>query len=232
MSTSLPLATLNGDCWNRIGVAGDRSCPELDEHIHCRNCPAFATAARAFFDRPAPDGYLADWTRLLARPEQALDGDFVSVVIFRLSGEWLALGTHVFVEITHPRPVHRIPHRSGEILTGLVNIRGQLQLCVSLHGLLGIDRTSENSSPDPAPLGARTAYARLVVIQDRAERWAFPAEEVLGVHRVPRSELRGIPSTLTMAANGFSQAVFPWDEHSVGYLDEPRVLLALRRAGQ
>ena len=29
-----------------IGVSGDRSCPELNSHIHCRNCPVFAGAAR------------------------------------------------------------------------------------------------------------------------------------------------------------------------------------------
>ena len=29
---SLPLAA--NDCWNRIGTTGDRSCPELETHIH------------------------------------------------------------------------------------------------------------------------------------------------------------------------------------------------------
>ena len=61
---SLPIAA--GDCWNRIGTAGDRSCPELETHIHCRNCPVFASAARTFFDRPAPQHYLAEWTHWLA----------------------------------------------------------------------------------------------------------------------------------------------------------------------
>ena len=30
------------DCWNRIGVHGDKSCPLLDEHVHCRNCAVYA----------------------------------------------------------------------------------------------------------------------------------------------------------------------------------------------
>ena len=57
------------DCWHRIGVSGDRSCPELNAFIHCRNCPVFAAAARTFFDRPAPEGYLADWSRWLAESD-------------------------------------------------------------------------------------------------------------------------------------------------------------------
>src|SRR4051794_38534309 len=89
------------DCWNRIGVSGDRSCPELAGFIHCRNCPVFASAARAFFDRPAPEGYLAEWNeRLASAPATtAIDEATVSLLIFRLQDEWLALGTGVVVEV-------------------------------------------------------------------------------------------------------------------------------------
>ena len=37
-------ASIN-DCWNRIGVRGDASCPELEQHVHCRNCPVYSAAA-------------------------------------------------------------------------------------------------------------------------------------------------------------------------------------------
>ena len=30
------------DCWNRIGVHGNKSCPLLAEHVHCRNCAVYA----------------------------------------------------------------------------------------------------------------------------------------------------------------------------------------------
>src|SRR3954470_7772540 len=139
-----------GDCWNRIGTSGDRSCPELQTHVHCRNCPVFASAARAFFDRPAPGGYLAEWTRWLAQSEEpggheagetiaGGERDRVGVLIFRLGQEWLAFRTQTVAEGTLPRPVHRIPHRSNDVLIGLVNLRGQLQLCISLSGLLGVE---------------------------------------------------------------------------------------------
>src|SRR5580698_2152106 len=147
----------DGDCWNKIGVTGDRSCPELDTFIHCRNCPVYAAAARTFFDRPATEGYLAEWSRWLGssvaldvRGEKtgeadtgarASDGEAVSVLIFRLGAEWLAFRTRAVAEVTTPRPVHRIPHRSNQVLVGLVNLQGQVQLCVSLRGLLGAEGT-------------------------------------------------------------------------------------------
>jgi chemotaxis-related protein WspD len=221
-----------GDCWNTIGVSGDRSCPELNTHIHCRNCPIFAEAARSFFERRAPEGYLAEWSRWLAEStgygvggvasgaesEHFLSQDeAASVLIFRLGEEWLAFRTMTVVEVTLPRPVHRVPHRSSSVLTGIVNLQGQVQLCVSLHGLLG-------ATAGPAP------SARLVVLRDadRAETWAFTADDVVGVRRVPRSQWRSVPSTLINPAVGFSQAVLSWNGRIVGLLDEKRVFTAIR----
>jgi chemotaxis-related protein WspD len=221
-----------GDCWNTIGVAGDRSCPELKTHIHCRNCPIFAGAARSFFERRAPEGYLAEWSRWLAESTGFGSGgdarkangehflsqeEAVSVLIFRLGQDWLAFRTKTVAEVTLPRPVHRVPHRSNSVLTGIVNLQGQVQLCVSLHGLLGA-----SAGPAPSP--------RLVVLRDadRAETWAFTADDVVGVRRVPRSQWRSVPSTLINPAVGFSEAVLSWDGRTVGLLDEKRVFTAIR----
>jgi chemotaxis-related protein WspD len=115
--------------------------------------------------------------------------------------------------------VHRIPHRSNAILMGVVNLQGQNQLCVSLHGLLG---AVANPAPLPSP--------RLVVLRDneRAEIWVYPADDVVGVRRLRRSHWRGVPSTLINPAVGFSQAVLSVDDQSVGLLDEQRVFTALR----
>ncbi|WP_165226127.1 chemotaxis protein CheW [Aquisphaera insulae] len=227
------------DCWNVIGTSGDKSCPELEVHVHCRNCPVFASAARTFFDRNAPEGYLAEWTRWLggaAAPgtegDEAGDDaeltaggrDLLSVLIFRLGQEWLAFRTTTVAEVTSPRPVHRIPHRSDDILRGLVNLRGQLQLCISLHGLLGVARSDEQD-------GARS---RLVVLRDRArsETWVFAAEEVLGVHRLAKAHVLGVSSSLANAEVSFSQAILSWEGRSVSFLDEPRVFAALRSLGE
>jgi chemotaxis-related protein WspD len=224
MSVGLPVTAPVGDCWNRIGVHGDRSCPALEEHIHCRNCPVFAGAARGFFDRRAPEGYLAEWSELLGRPAEQGAADDAALLVFRLGGEWLALALSVVAEVTAPRPVHRVPHRTNRVFAGLVSLRGQLQLCVSLHGLLGVT--------PPDPLVDPPANPRLVVIRQGGETWAFPAEEVSGVHRVPRDRLQKVPSTLANPLGSFGRAVFTGGNgRSVDVLDEPRVFEALRSLG-
>jgi chemotaxis-related protein WspD len=231
-----PLGTIV-DCWNTIGVMGDRSCPELTGAIHCRNCPVFAAAARTLFDRPAPAGYLAEWTRLLDSPGSEAEAeqdrradaeagrDGLGLVIFRLGAEWLALRAQVVVEVTAVHPVHRIPHRTSGILIGLANLRGQLHLCASLHGLLGV-------VPQAGARADADATPRMIVIRQGAESWVFTADEVLGVPRVPRRLLRNVPSTLANPTVSFSQSVLDWAGRSVGLLDEGRVFLALRSLGQ
>jgi chemotaxis-related protein WspD len=218
------------DCWSLIGISGDRSCPELERFIHCRNCPVFATAARRFFDRPAPEGYQEEWTRLLGAPIPPPAADDLSVLIFRLTDEWLALPARVIVEVTNHRPVHRIPHRTNERLVGMVNLRGQLQLMVSLHGVLGIQ--ADEPGPAEAPGGPKGPAPRLVVICRDGQTWVFATAEVGGVHRFSRTAMSAVPSTLANPKSSFSQAVIPWEGRSVGLLDDQRLFAALKGLGR
>ena len=219
------------ECWRKIGVAGDRSCPELEAVIHCRNCPVLADAARTFFDRGAPQGYLDEWRAILEEPAEEIAADTTSVLVFRLDAEWLVLPTAVLVEVTPVRTLHRLPHRAAGVLSGLVNIRGQLQLCASLHGLVGLP-----GGPAPVPTGTddplgRTT-ARLLVVErpggDAADCWVLGVDEVAGVHRVTQGMLRAVPSTVGHAGGRLSSALFEWQERTVALLDETRVFEALR----
>ena len=76
------------DCWNRIGIRGDKSCPRLAEHIHCRNCPVHAAAAVRLLDRYALG---AEGEQAASVEDEAPPGD--AYLLFRLGEEWLALLT-------------------------------------------------------------------------------------------------------------------------------------------
>ncbi|MFM7291896.1 MAG: chemotaxis protein CheW [Planctomycetia bacterium] len=213
-------------CWRHVGVGGDRSCPELAAFIHCRNCPVVAAAARRFFDRPAPAGYLESWGETLAQPIVTVDGDARGVLIFRLCDEWMALPTSILAEVTTLRRAHRVPHRSGAVLAGIVNIRGQLQLCIRLPRLLGLD-------PPPEETASAAHAARLLVVEHPGEhgprRWVFEVDEVAGVHRVHRQALAIPPSTVSHAAKRATAGLFAWQDKTVALLDEARLLDGLAR---
>jgi chemotaxis-related protein WspD len=220
------------ECWRVIGVAGDRSCPELQAFVHCRNCPVLAEAARSFFDRPAPAGYLDAWQAILEEPEAAADTADTSVLVFRVDQEWLSLPTSALVEVTPSRTIHAVPHRSGTPLAGIVNVRGQLQLCVSLHAVLGLPGGPQVGSASGD--GAADGAGRLIVLERAAgqsvERWVVGIDEVAGVHRVGTSDLRPVPSTVSQAAARCSSALFEWQKRTVALLDDARLFEALREA--
>src|SRR5258708_6446608 len=114
------------DCWNTIGVRGDRSCAELTRHAHCRNCPVYAAAATELLRTAPCDGALEDRTSHLAQPKALDQGDVASVVIFRLADEWLALPTAAVAEVVNQKPIHTLPHRTGGLVLGITNVRGEL----------------------------------------------------------------------------------------------------------
>lgn len=214
------------ECWRRIGVTGDRSCPELASYIHCRNCPVMAAAARTFFDRAAPEGYLESWRGILEESVGPVEARLESLLVFRLGQEWHALPTCTLVEVTTPRPCHRVPHRTGGVLEGIVNVRGQLQLCVSAQRLLGIE-----AAPAPEPAGDGVDESRLLVIerpgQAGVDRWVFRVDAVAGVHRVDRARLRAVPDTVSQSGARYCRALFDWGDSVVGILDEARLFEGL-----
>jgi chemotaxis-related protein WspD len=193
----------------------------------------FAAAGRRFLDAPSPGGYLEEWTERLAAPIQETATDVQSVLIFRLGDEWLALRVQVLVEVTTQRPIRRIPRRAG-LLAGLVNIRGELHLCVRLAQLLGITpaiRKQESAAASPPPdsdRGTSENGSRLMVVRGDSDRWVFPVDEVDQVYRFSQGELTDAPATLARSNSRLTQGVFVWRERPIGYLDDARLFQVLR----
>lgn len=224
------------DCWNRIGVKGDRSCPELETHIHCRNCPVYSAAGRGLLEREAPSGYREEWTKLLAqsqripsrseRQKSALQQAqrSLSVTIFRLGDEWLALPAKLFKEITPPTSIHTLPHRSNNLFLGLANVRGEILMCVSLFNFLGIHgATTATCQMSPV------VYQRMVVVEVEGYSWAFAVDEVYGVHRVREQDLRPAPVAITKSEASYTISTINWKNKKVNYLDSELLFYTLQR---
>jgi chemotaxis-related protein WspD len=208
-------------CWKAIGIYGDASCAQLQQHIHCRNCPVYASAAAQLLDVDTPARYAQDWTEHVAAAKPPAQSETTSVVIFRVAAEWLALPSAVFKEIAADRPVHSLPHRRNGALLGVVNIRGELLVCASLKQILGVE------------IGFAAAGApRMLVIQQNGDRTVCPVEEVHGVERFDLQDLKQVPATLAGAAVSYIKAVLFWRRRSVGVLDAELLFHALNRTFQ
>jgi chemotaxis-related protein WspD len=211
-----------GDCWNSIGVRGDRSCPELPHHVHCHHCPTFGAAAQALLDRAPAAADVAEWTRHYRQPKEAHDRETQSTIIFRVGAEWLALPTGAVSEVADLRPVHSLPHRRGGALVGVANIRGELLVCVSLARLLGVNADAGHSNNPGAQ--------RLLVLRRGTVRAIALADEVHGIVRIRAADLLALPTTVAKADNRHTRAVLRWEERSVGVVDEAPLFAALQRS--
>jgi chemotaxis-related protein WspD len=213
------------DCWNRIGVRGDGSCPELRQHVHCRNCPSYATAAAILLDRMAPDDELI--AAGINRPDngQLADADGESLLIFRIGEEWLGLRTALLREISEARAIHSLPHQRNAAVLGVTNIRGALALCVSLARMLGLDEAAESESAQD-----RIFSRRMVVAEHRGHVVVIPVAEVHGIQRFPAAVLKAVPATVAGAAGTYTEAIVSWRDRSVGVLDGELLFYALNRS--
>jgi chemotaxis-related protein WspD len=209
------------DCWNRIGVRGDVSCPELTRHLHCHNCPVHAGAALALLDHEPPAGSGAAWTAHFAQPPAVVERGLVSIFVFRVAADWLALPTAIVSEVAPERMIHSLPHRQGAVL-GVVNVHGALRICLSLAAILDLDVTAESVA------GRRFERERMLILHHGDVTAACPVDEVSGIHRVPPSDLLEAPATSAGAGSCVAR-VWPWSGRTVGVLDETLVGQALRR---
>ena len=211
------------DCWSTIGVNGDGTCPELKQFCHCRNCPVYSNAAMQLLDRQLPAEYRRQWTEHFGQEKRRASPGKESAVVFRIGPEWLALPTRVFQEIAERRAIHSLPHRKEGIILGLVNIRGQLLICVSVGRLLGLERHPIRHKP-------QTAYERLVVAEWQGRPLAFPVSEVAGIRRYHPEELKEPPATVARAGVSFTRSVLNWHSRMVSCLDEDMLFSALNRS--
>lgn len=272
------------DCWNQIGVVGNGTCRELVKFIHCRNCPVYTAAGLQMLDRALPAAYRRERGAHYAQPKQLAQPARVSVVVFRLGGEWLALPTNVFQEVaehllspaptSRPAPtlegkrgaggagrsgpaghrLHSLPHRRGGLTLGLVNVRGELVICVTVARLLGVEADAEMAKagslrpnfrrggdsaerttcgPEgrniPIAPDSVFSFSRLLVTNWKGQRVAFPVDEVAGIQRFSQAELKAPPATTAKSVSTCMRGVFEWRDRTVGLLDAEVFFRTLNR---
>ncbi|MET1081428.1 MAG: chemotaxis protein CheW [Pseudomonas sp.] len=184
-----------------------------------------ATPTDSLLQQAIPANAREDWARHYAEP--LADGVVrdQAALVFRLGAEWLALPARLFVGAADPGIPHRLPHRGGPGLLGIVCIRGQLYPCIALETLLGI------AVAEAAPLtsGAR-GFARHLLVTLGHQTYAFAVDEVMGLQRYARAELHDAPSTVSGQLRPFLWAVLDIEGRQVGVLVADRLEQMMQEA--
>lgn len=216
--------TIN-DCWNTIGVWSHASprCEKLDKLTHCRNCSVYSSAGRKLLDREHDKNYQQEWNSNLARPRENISNNNKSALIFRLGDEWFAIATHVIREVTYCNNHHSLPHRKNMVLRGIVNVHGELLLCVSLGYLFKIQKSEKEYSHE------KTIHQRYIVISEDSEHYTFPVSEVRSMLKFNPDMLQKSPSTSSESAGSFIRGIIRHEDLHIGLIDTELLFHALRR---
>lgn len=205
------------DCWNRIGVFGDKRCPQLERHIHCRNCEVYGAAAIALLDRygsaleRGDDDYAQSGT-------EEVQGAQRSLLIFRLGEQWLAIATRCLAEVMPVSPIHVLPHRNSRGLLGVTNVRGTLVACLSLAELLDLDTQQD------ARRGERRVIPRMLILESDSGPLVTPVDEVSGIQRIPVTRISSAKHDDKRAISRFTAGVLQWQQQSITLLDDEQLL--------
>ncbi len=166
--------TSRNRCWAKDGVWGNSSCSKLASVIHCRNCGAFEDVATKRLSTSTPT---VDASSLSIEKEDERKRAH-SLFVFKYANITLAIEPACVGEITVASPIHRIPHRVENAIDGISNINGELVLVVNIYSALSIEKTDFKD-------------AKLnVLCESGGEKFAFRADEVIGVMRIDEAEIQ------------------------------------------
>jgi len=201
------------DCWNKIGVwrTNDEICPTLSNVIHCRNCKTYVDSGLSLLNISYSNDYCSNNTKIYKQKAESKTNEKVSVIIFRSQKNWFALKTSIFTEIDNNKTVHSIPHNKNHFIKGLVNIRGELELCISLSSLI-----SQTHKHTDSP----TNKVKLIIIKLDSGKYAFKPEEILGVHSINNNEIKSAANIITGDRDHLVSGSFDFNEKHIGLIDE------------
>ncbi|MCI9878284.1 chemotaxis protein CheW [Pseudomonas atacamensis] len=207
------------DCWNRIGIHGDKSCPLLEEHIHCRNCSVYSAAATRLLDRYS----LQQDQREAVVSKVEIDVKTRSLLMFRLGEEWLGLATRTLVEVAPLQAIHSLPHQRSRALLGVANVRGALVACLSLVELLDLDG-------GVAPVSGGRVMPRMLIIAAHGGPVVVPVDEVDGIHAIDERILDAASQSGAQNSARYTRGVLQYRGRSLRWLDEEQLLSAVTRS--
>jgi chemotaxis-related protein WspD len=181
---------------------------------------ATGSAILRLLDRPIVPAELDVQTALAARSEDARRGQSVRLLLFRIGDEVAALPVRHLRRVTPLARPSPIPNRSGRVVRGLCNIRGEIVLCADLHRLLGLhERAASVTPPDDAG-----ESRRMVVIGSAENSWAFEVDALLGVESADPATFRVPPVTVAYSLADFTMGVTEMSGRCVTILDGERLL--------
>lgn len=170
-----------------------------------------AEQARWLFQRVPDQEYLDSCREALAQVPEA-PTPTSSYLVFRLGKQWFGIAAGCASQVSGALEIRAVPNRSAELLLGLVNWRGRLEICVSLYPLF---------IPQPGrPEGADT----FLVLELSGDLYVTPVHQVTGIGRLPHHLIERPPQAATHVSG-----LVHWEGELISLVDPVSLQQTLRR---
>jgi chemotaxis-related protein WspD len=178
-----------------------------------------------FFDRIPSQEYVKELSEaLIKEPSSEEAKEKLSVLVFRLGEEPLAIQTIYVKEVARRRKAHRLPHRSSPFLLGLVNLNGELQLCIALHRLLEIEACQVPSTKKDFH-----QHERMIAIEKEGDLWVFPVDGIEGIFLWDHEMIENVPANILKSSANFLKGIVKMENKAIGFLNEEILFPGLKR---
>ena len=192
-------------CWSSEGLWGNYTCPELDKHVSCLNCPTYIGASQRLYGRKVPDEYLLSGKIAFEKKEAATPSGSVCMLVFSCAGMYFAFAASAVSEISRHKMLHRIPHRLDSAIEGIVNINGELIVAIAILRVLGLSSSCVGESENSA----------IIVCRNKSERFAFRVDSLVGIRFFQHGDGILPPE----GDSKFVERIFNIDGTSIKFLD-------------
>lgn len=172
-------------------------------------------------DKTPNSTYVQEWTDILSHERGSVHLKAVqSILLFKIGNECLALKTSVVKEVIGMRLIRVIPHLTDGILNGIINLRGQLALCIALEKVLQIDTPSIDNSNNTS---------KMISIGLNDSNWVFIADEVFGIHLIYEGDITNTPVTVAKSTANYLKGIISIENKTASLLDEELLFYSLEK---
>lgn len=168
------------------------------------------------------ENYFEEWISQFSEEKEKIEDDSLAVLIFRVENIWLAMKTDAFQEILDWKQTHSVPFRTNEVFKGIINVNGELLLSISITGLLSIEKYIDSDID--------LAKRKIIVIKKNQQRYAFEANEFIGVVKVPQSQIQKERTTISESQNPFFIDTFSYQGIKISLIEQEQLFAAIEKA--
>ncbi|NLO20349.1 MAG: hypothetical protein GX121_10845 [Ignavibacteria bacterium] len=167
------------------------------------------------------EAFFEKWTSQFSEEKEKTEDDSLGVLIFRVENKWLAIKADAFQEILDWKKTHSVPFRTNEVFKGIVNVNGELLLSISITGLLSIEKYKDSDID--------LAKWKIIVIKKDQQRYAFEANEFIGVVKVPQSQIQKGRTTISESQNPFLVDTFSYQDIKISLIEQEQLFAAIEK---